>query len=46
MRHFDRSTARTRRRTRVFYLIKGDLLLKNLEPDSRYKAFPHKMKLL
>ena len=28
------------------YLIKGDLLLKNLEPDSRYKAFPHKMKLL
>lgn len=27
------------------YLIKGDLLLKNLEPDPRYKAFLRKMNL-
>jgi len=27
------------------YLVKGDLELKNLEPDPRYKAFLHKMKL-
>jgi TolB-like protein len=27
------------------YLVKGDLRLKNLEPDPRYKAFLHKMKL-
>jgi len=28
-----------------FYLVKGDPLLKNLEPDPRYKAFLRKMKL-
>jgi TolB-like protein/tetratricopeptide (TPR) repeat protein len=27
------------------YLVKGDRLLKNLEPDPRYKAFSRKMKL-
>ncbi|TMH54372.1 MAG: tetratricopeptide repeat protein, partial [Betaproteobacteria bacterium] len=27
------------------FLVKGDRLLKNLEPDPRYKAFLHKMKL-
>src|SRR5438046_6391002 len=27
------------------YLVKGDLELKNLEPDPRYKAFLHRMKL-
>jgi Flp pilus assembly protein TadD len=27
------------------YLVKGDRLLKNLEPDPRYKAFLRKMKL-
>jgi TolB-like protein/tetratricopeptide (TPR) repeat protein len=29
----------------TLYLVKGDRLLKNLEPDPRYKAFLHKMKL-
>ena len=29
----------------ALYRVKGDPLLKNLEPDPRYKAFLHKMKL-
>ena len=29
----------------LLYLVKGDLRLKNLEPDPRYKAFLRKMKL-
>jgi len=29
----------------TLYLVKGDLRLKNLEPDPRYKAFLRKMKL-
>jgi hypothetical protein len=29
----------------VLYRMKGDPLLRNLEPDARYKAFLRKMKL-